>query len=46
MLFLAVPIDIYESFFSLALPQGVVAEYNVKLLVYDPETQEVQTWIN
>ncbi|MCG8347089.1 MAG: fatty-acid synthase [Chloroflexales bacterium] len=46
VLFLAVPLDIYMSFFSLALAQGVVAQYNVKLLVYHPETQEVRQWIS
>jgi hypothetical protein len=46
VLFLAVPADIYQSFFTLALAQGVVAQYNVKLLVYQPETQEIWQWIN
>jgi hypothetical protein len=46
VLFLAVPLDIYTSFFSLALAQGVVAQYNVKVLVYHPETQEVRQWIS
>ena len=46
VLFLAVPLDIYKSFFMLALAQGVVTQYNVKLLVYHPETQEVKEWIS
>lgn len=46
VLFLAVPLDIYNSFFTVGLAQGVVAQYQVKLLVYHPETQEVQQWID
>ena len=46
VLFLAVPLDIYNSFFTLALAQGVVAQYKVNLLVYHPETQEVRKWIS
>lgn len=46
ILFLAVPLDIYNSFFTVGLAQGVVAQYQVKLLVYHPETQEVQQWID
>lgn len=46
VLFLAVPLDIYKSFFTLALAQGVVTQYDVKLLIYHPETQEVRQWIS
>lgn len=45
-LFLAVPVDIYNTFFSLAFTKGIVEQYNVKLLVYDPEKEEVYQWIN
>lgn len=46
VLFLAVPLDIYKSFFTLTLAQGVVTQYDVKLLIYHPETQEVRQWIS
>jgi hypothetical protein len=46
VLFLAVPLDIYNSFFTSGLAQGVVAQYQVKLLIYHPETQEVRKWID
>ena len=46
ILFLAVPIDIYTTFFSLAFTQGIVVQYDLKLLIYQPETQEVLQWIN
>lgn len=44
-LFLAVPVDIYNTFFTLTFPKGVVEQYNVKLLVYNPEKEEVHQWI-
>lgn len=45
-LYLAVPLDIYKTFFTLAFTQGVIKQYNVNLLVYHPETQEVHQWIS
>lgn len=44
-LFLAVPVDIYNTFFTLAFTKGVVQQHNVKLLVYNPEKEEVHLWI-
>jgi hypothetical protein len=46
ILFLAVPLDIYKTFFALAFTQGVIAQHQVKLLIYHPETQEVRHWIS
>lgn len=45
VLFLAVPIDIFNTFFALTFTKGVVEQYNVKLLVYNPEKEEVNQWI-
>jgi hypothetical protein len=44
-LFLAVPVDIYNTFFTLAFTKGVVERYDVKLLIYNPEKEEVHLWI-
>lgn len=44
-LFLAVPVDIYNTFFALAFTKGVVEQYRVHLLVYNPAKQEVHQWI-
>lgn len=44
-LYLAVPVDIYNAFFTQAFPRGVVEQYRVKLLVYNPEKEEVHLWI-
>lgn len=46
VLYLAVPIDIYQTFFALDFTRGIIAQYQVKLLVYHPETQEVRQWVN
>jgi hypothetical protein len=45
-LYLAVPLDIYNTFFTLAFTQGVIAQYNIYILVYHPESQEVRQWIS
>ena len=44
-LFLAVPLDIYHTFFSLTFTQGVMLQHDVKLLIYHPEKQEIYQWI-
>jgi hypothetical protein len=44
VLFLAVPLKVYRNFFSGELAQLSVAEYNVKLLVFDPDEEEIVLW--
>jgi hypothetical protein len=44
LLFLAVPVKVYRNFFSGELAQLSIAEYNVKLLVFDPDEEEIVTW--
>lgn len=46
ILFLAVPVKIYRNFFAGELAQLSVAEYRVKLLIFDPEQAEVVEWID
>jgi hypothetical protein len=45
-LFLAVPVDVYRTFFSLDFTKGVLEQYTVNLLIYDPEKEEVTQWIS
>lgn len=45
ILFLAVSSAIYEESFSLPLIQAVVARQEIKLLVFNPETEEIIKWI-
>lgn len=44
VLFLAVPAKVYRNFFSGELAQLSVAEYNVKLLIFDPEQEVIVKW--
>ena len=44
VLFLAVPAKIYRSFFSGELAQLSVAEYQVKILVFDSEKEVIVRW--
>jgi hypothetical protein len=45
-LFLAVSREVHEEFFREAPIQAVVADYEIKLLVFDPDQREVVQWIN
>jgi XisH protein len=42
-LFLAVPIDIFQTFFSSELALRSVNRLQIKLLIFDPQTEEL-TW--
>ncbi len=46
ILFLAIPIYAYESFFQRDLPQAIINRYNLKLIVYDPIEGVISQWIN
>jgi hypothetical protein len=44
VLYLAVPVDVHTSFFSLPFTQAVVKEYSVRVAVFDPQTEEIVQW--
>lgn len=44
VLFLAIPVKVYRNFFSGELAQLSIAEYNVKLLIFDPDEEEIVIW--
>ncbi len=44
-LYLAVPIDAFDSFFSLLFAQTSVQRHGVHLNVYDPESEALVRWI-
>jgi hypothetical protein len=44
-LFLAVPLDVYQSFFSRPFVQSVCSEYKLTLITFDPQTEEICAWI-
>ncbi|HLO49212.1 MAG TPA: XisH family protein [Kamptonema sp.] len=43
-LYLAVPIDIFESFFQERFTQESVRQYQVKLIAYDPVQEVIIAW--
>ena len=43
-LFLAVPIDIFESFFQEEFPQTAIQKYQIKLIAYEPSLEEIMIW--
>ena len=45
-LYLAVPVEIYNSYFQRELPQAVIQQYQFKLVIYDIDTMEIVKWIN
>ena len=46
VLYLAVSFDIYDDFFTVNFIQEVIAEHQVRLLIFDPLREEVVLWIN
>jgi len=44
VLYLAVPLDIYEEFFTLPFIQSVVRRSQLNLLIYAVETEEIVQW--
>jgi hypothetical protein len=43
-LYLAVPLDAHAAFFTLPFAQSAIHRYQLKLLVYDGQTQEILQW--
>ena len=46
VLYLAVPDSVYETLFGEILIQDVLLEYPIKLIVYTPDKEEIQSWID
>ncbi|MBE9201800.1 MULTISPECIES: XisH family protein [unclassified Nodularia (in: cyanobacteria)] len=46
VLYLAVPLTTYKTFFQLDFPKDMVSENQVKMLVYDVEKEVIFQWIN
>jgi hypothetical protein len=43
-LYLAIPSDVYEDFFSRSAIVELVAEQEIHLLVFDPKSEEITKW--
>jgi hypothetical protein len=46
ILYLALSFDIYDDFFTGSFIQEVIAEHQLRLLIFDPQRKEVVLWIN
>ena len=44
VLYLAVPFDTYQAFFTLPFPQAVVQRYQLRLIVYNVEEEVIVKW--
>lgn len=45
ILFLAVPQDTYETFFKYDLIAGIIQTFGLKIIVYNPRSEDVTEWI-
>ena len=46
LLYLAVPLDTYETFFQSRFAQVAIERHRLKLIVYNPIAEEIVKWIN
>ncbi len=44
LLYLAIPLTTYNTFFQLDFPQWMIQENQVKLVIYDPESEVIVEW--
>lgn len=46
IVYLAIPAETYQDFFQLSFIQRAIKRYQVKLIIYDPQVEEIKQWIN
>ncbi len=46
VLYLAVPLDTYKTFFQLEFTQTAIKQYQVLLIVYEPANEVIVEWIS
>jgi hypothetical protein len=46
IIYLAVPIDIFNTFFQERFTQAAIVQYSLKILAYEPNTEEIIEWRN
>ena len=46
ILYLAVPSEIYQTFFETQFARLIIEKTAIKVLVYDSEQEEIEAWIN
>lgn len=45
-LYLAVPLDVYNTFFKLEFSQVAIEDYQLKLIVYDQDEEVISRWLD
>ena len=45
-LYLAVPLDVYNTFFKLEFSQVAIEDYQLKLIVYDQDKEVIIRWLD
>ncbi len=45
ILYLAVPLEAYQTFFQLVFPKNAIQEYKILLIIYDPMNEVITQWI-
>lgn len=45
-LYLAIPLDAYQTFFQLGFTQAAVKQDQLKIIVYDSQNEVIVQWIN
>jgi XisH protein len=46
IVYLAVPLETYDELFRLKFIQGRVEEYDIKLIIFRPDSEEIVLWRN
>ncbi len=44
ILYLAIPLGTYQTFFALQLPQTVITRFHIKLIIYDYTNEVIVKW--
>ena len=45
ILFLAVPVEIFNTFFQRPFIQKVITRKKIKIIIYDPSVETIESWI-
>jgi hypothetical protein len=45
VLYLAIPLDAYETFFKLEFTQIIINKYQIPLIIYNPIQEVIEKWI-
>ncbi|WP_309232622.1 element excision factor XisH family protein [Cylindrospermum sp. FACHB-282] len=41
---LTVPVDVYDEFFNRKFIQRIIGDYQLKLLIFNPDQEEIVIW--